>query len=84
MLGKREHQILEELKELMSYRRNFGDYRGVIKTAKPPCIPFLGLYLTDLTFIEDGNKDFLANSEFINFDKRSPFFSFDFVENFLF
>lgn len=70
MLGKREAQILEELKELMTYRKNFGDYRAAIKAAKPPCVPFLGLYLTDLTFIEDGNKDLLANSEFINFDKR--------------
>jgi len=70
-LGKREMQLTEELKTLMNYRRNFGDYRDALKQAKPPCIPFLGLYLTDLTFIEDGNKDFLANSDFINFDKRT-------------
>jgi len=70
LLGKRELQILDELKELMTYRRNFGDYRAAVRAAKPPCVPFLGLYLTDLTFIEDGNKDLLTNSEFINFDKR--------------
>lgn len=32
-------------------------------------IPYLGVYLTDLTFIEDGNKDFV-NDSLINFDKR--------------
>jgi son of sevenless-like protein len=32
-------------------------------------IPYLGVYLTDLTFIEDGNKDFI-NDSLINFDKR--------------
>ena len=70
LLGKREQLLLEEIKEIMSYRRNFGDYRKVIKVAKPPCIPFLGLYLTDLTFIEDGNKDTLSKTEFVNYDKR--------------
>ena len=35
-------------------------------------VPYLGVYLTDLTFIEDGNADFLPAPEkhMINFDKR--------------
>ena len=35
-------------------------------------VPYLGVYLTDLTFIEDGNSDFLPAPEnhMINFDKR--------------
>jgi len=57
----------------MSYQKNFGNYRDALKMASPPCIPFLGLYLTDLTFIEDGNKNHLGNGEFINFDKRLHF-----------
>lgn len=35
-------------------------------------VPYLGVYLTDLTFIEDGNSDMLPapQNNYINFDKR--------------
>jgi son of sevenless-like protein len=32
-----------------------------------PCIPHIGLFLSDLTFIEEGNKDYLDGK--INFSK---------------
>ena len=34
----------------------------------PPCIPYIGLILQDLTFVQIGNQDFL--DEKINFAKR--------------
>ncbi len=34
-------------------------YRACIRTAHPPCIPYLGVSMQDMVFIEDGNPDFL-------------------------
>jgi len=36
----------------------------------PPCVPFLGVYLKDLTFVADGNDDFIKGTPLINFGKR--------------
>lgn len=55
----------------MGANRNFTEYREIIHSVNPPCIPFLGIYLQDLTFIEDGNPDYLRKSStLINFAKR--------------
>ncbi|KAJ1915995.1 hypothetical protein H4219_004017 [Mycoemilia scoparia] len=37
--------------------RNYSEYRATVRNSEPPLLPFLGLYLTDLTFINDGNPD---------------------------
>ncbi|KAL7749874.1 hypothetical protein RI367_004750 [Sorochytrium milnesiophthora] len=51
-----------------SNSRNYTNYRNMIKTSVPPCIPFLGFYLTDLTFTDEGNPQFRAgNPNMINF-----------------
>jgi son of sevenless-like protein len=55
---------------------NYKILRGLIKeSAGSPTIPFIGVYLTDLTFTNDGNVDNLAHSTvtnraLINFTKR--------------
>ncbi|GAM23008.1 hypothetical protein SAMD00019534_061830 [Acytostelium subglobosum LB1] len=54
---KKLRQQLEELEEVMSMEASFKTYRTLIKELIPPCIPYLGVYLKDLTFIEDGNSD---------------------------
>ncbi|KDN46450.1 hypothetical protein K437DRAFT_107336 [Tilletiaria anomala UBC 951] len=63
--------VLESLNKVMQSSKNFADYREMIHKLNPPCVPFLGVYLTDLTFIEDGNPDRLKTDErLINFGKR--------------
>ncbi|KAE8346456.1 hypothetical protein BDV24DRAFT_81133 [Aspergillus arachidicola] len=66
----RTSTILEQMRKLMASTKNFGEYRETLHLANPPCIPFFGVYLTDLTFIEDGIPS-LTPSELINFNKRA-------------
>ncbi len=43
----------------MSMEGNFNNYRQLLKEISPPmaAVPFLGLFLSDLLFVEDGNPD---------------------------
>ncbi|KAG0279168.1 hypothetical protein BGZ95_002082 [Linnemannia exigua] len=60
-----------ELQQLMSLNKNWAVYREELHTANPPCVPFVGMYLTDLVMIYDGNKDAMKQSNhLINFNKR--------------
>ncbi|KAL9553336.1 hypothetical protein MBANPS3_003335 [Mucor bainieri] len=72
VVGARTNQTLQQIRKLMGANRNFIEYRAIIHSINPPCIPFLGIYLQDLTFIEDGNANELKKSkELINFAKRA-------------
>jgi hypothetical protein len=71
MSNRATTQSLAQIRKLMGANRNFTEYRLIIHSVNPPCIPFLGIYLQDLTFIEDGNPDCLKKSNsLINFAKR--------------
>ncbi|KAH3732741.1 Ras guanine nucleotide exchange factor [Pelomyxa schiedti] len=61
--------VFERMKLIMNREGNFRNFREVISHAKLPCIPYLGVFLTDLTMIDDGNPDILP-SGLINFEKR--------------
>ncbi|KAF7299199.1 hypothetical protein MIND_00868600 [Mycena indigotica] len=37
--------------------KNFAKYRAMMTSVIPPCVPFIGVFLTTLQFIHDGNKD---------------------------
>ncbi|KAF8469219.1 ras guanine nucleotide exchange factor domain-containing protein [Kalaharituber pfeilii] len=63
--------ILENMKVLMGTTLNFNEYRECLHLVNPPCVPFLGVYLKDLTFVADGNPDFIKGTELINFGKRA-------------
>ncbi|KAJ7601115.1 ras guanine nucleotide exchange factor domain-containing protein [Mycena floridula] len=49
--------------------RNFNKYRSLMATVNPPCVPFIGVFLSTLQFIQDGNPDNLAGG-LVNFKKR--------------
>ncbi|KAI9765750.1 MAG: hypothetical protein M1840_007184 [Geoglossum simile] len=67
----RMQSVLENMRTLMGSTKNFGEYRETLRQANPPCIPFFGVYLTDLTFIEDGISSVIKKTNLINFAKRA-------------
>jgi hypothetical protein len=48
---------------------SYKTYRMTLLEEDPPCVPYIGIYLSDLTFIEDGNPEFLEDN-LINFQKQ--------------
>jgi len=64
-------ESLKHLSEEMSPDKGFQNYRNSIKNAPAPAIPFLGMSLSDLTLIDEGNPDEIVedNIKKINFEK---------------
>ncbi|XP_051965326.1 rap guanine nucleotide exchange factor 1-like isoform X4 [Xyrauchen texanus] len=65
---KQTSEGLEEYCTLIDSSSSFRVYRAALADVEPPCIPYLGLILQDLTFVHLGNPD-LINGK-INFSKR--------------
>lgn len=57
MLSPRYQDLFASLKAIVLPEKNFVAYRSRIRQQDIPCVPYLGVYLTDLTFIEEGNAD---------------------------
>ncbi|EUC35474.1 hypothetical protein COCCADRAFT_3281 [Bipolaris zeicola 26-R-13] len=70
-VNQRSMATLESMRKLMGSTKNFAEYRDTLHRANPPCIPFFGVYLTDLTFIEDGIPSLIKRTNLINFAKRA-------------
>eukprot|EP00300_Choanocystis_sp_HF-7_P017542 c19761_g1_i1.p1 GENE.c19761_g1_i1~~c19761_g1_i1.p1 ORF type:complete len:933 (-),score=266.29 c19761_g1_i1:98-2896(-) len=68
-LSKKALSQLQMLEEKMSAQKSHKAYRDVLRESDSPCIPFLGVNLTDLTFVGDGNPDFVEGNRH-NFTKR--------------
>ncbi|SMN20443.1 similar to Saccharomyces cerevisiae YLR310C CDC25 Membrane bound guanine nucleotide exchange factor (GEF or GDP-release factor) [Maudiozyma saulgeensis] len=68
-----DREILKKLNSLMDSKKNFIKYRGLLRSVKDvACVPFFGVYLSDLTFTNVGNADFIHGSkDIINFSKRN-------------
>jgi len=64
LLDERRVVILETLERLVDNSNNYRTYRDMLEVRKAEghCIPQLALYLRNLTFMEDGNPDYLHDS----------------------
>ena len=50
----------ERVQAALASTSSYKDYRSLIARCEMPCLPYLGVFLWDLTFIEDGNPYFIA------------------------
>lgn len=73
LVSTESKDLLKNLNNLMDSKRNFVKYRELLRSVTDvACVPFFGVYLSDLTFTFVGNPDFLHNStNIINFSKRT-------------
>ncbi|KAF7346489.1 hypothetical protein MSAN_01877000 [Mycena sanguinolenta] len=65
---------MDALRRLADHSRNYHEYRSKLRNTAPPAVPFLGLYLTDVTFCREGNPSHRPspmnpNKKLLNFNK---------------
>ena len=64
-----QHQLAADL---FDSSLNWKAYRDRMRELFPPAIPYVGLCLQDLTFVEEGNQDWVGDpkDKTVNFDKK--------------
>ncbi|XP_073979075.1 ras-specific guanine nucleotide-releasing factor 2-like isoform X2 [Rhodnius prolixus] len=67
-VSKTTKQTIEKLQTIVSSDGRFRNLRDALHRCDPPCIPYLGMYLTDLSFIEEGTPNFTEDG-LLNFSK---------------
>nr|XP_033332842.1 ras-specific guanine nucleotide-releasing factor 1-like isoform X1 [Megalopta genalis] len=67
-VSKTTKQNIEKLQNIVSSDGRFKNLRNALHRCDPPCIPYLGLYLSDLSCIEEGAPT-ITDEGLLNFSK---------------
>lgn len=59
---------MDEMEGLLSPHENFTHFRNIVEKVDPPCIPYIGIYLSDLVVLDESMSDDVQG--LINFAKR--------------
>lgn len=76
VVSQKTKATLEQLRTIVDVSRNYAVLRQRLQGHVPPCLPFVGTYLTDLTFVDHGNQSARSlptddgEMAVINFDKH--------------
>lgn len=74
LVSQKRKDILKGLQTIVEPEKNYAVLRRRLHDHVPPCLPFVGTYLTDLTFVDAGNpptKQLADGTSVINFDKHT-------------
>ncbi|XP_068622817.1 ras-specific guanine nucleotide-releasing factor 1-like [Battus philenor] len=67
-VSKTSKQTIEKMQTIISSECRFRILRDALHRCDPPCIPYLGMYLSDLSFIEEGTSNYTPDG-LLNFSK---------------
>ncbi|KAJ9142586.1 Ras GEF [Coniochaeta hoffmannii] len=74
IISPKRRQMLKHLQGIVEPSQNNKILRARLHDHVPPCLPFLGMFLTDLTFVDIGNPATKTNDNgmtLVNFDKHT-------------
>ncbi|KAJ6252116.1 guanine nucleotide exchange factor [Anaeramoeba flamelloides] len=73
MIPNKAKDIWIRLSAFINRKNNFGKMRAALQRIIPPVFPYVGMYLTDLVFNDEGNPNNITSvngCKLINFEKR--------------
>lgn len=75
-VNKKSRATFDKLSTLMSSENNFAAYRRQLAASSPPCIPYLGLCLSDLVYLLEIDKQSSEADvqQKVRFSRRTFFF----------
>ncbi|GMK54214.1 hypothetical protein CspeluHIS016_0108000 [Cutaneotrichosporon spelunceum] len=76
VLNPKYRLLMDRLRGVIEHTKNHAAYRARLREVTEPCLPFLGLILSDVTFTQDGNPNTRPSTispdiQLINQDKFS-------------